>query len=154
MQLYKYVLHHTDNTLPKWYLESLGVYVSSLNHCSYCVNHHAVGLQRLLEDDDEGFSQKYDALTSGALINAFEGQYLVGLQYARQLTLNIGYITEDYIERLRSNGFTDGEILEINQVVSYFNYVNRTVVGLGVNTEGDVLGLSPNSSDSDDFSHH
>lgn len=33
--------------------------------------------------------------------------------------------------------------LEINQVVAYFAYANRTVLGLGVNTEGEILGLSP-----------
>ncbi len=26
-------------------------------------------------------------------------------------------------------------------------YVNRTVLGLGCSTEGDILGLSPNQSD-------
>jgi len=41
----------------------------------------------------------------------------------------------------------EGEILEVNQVASYFAYVNRTVLGLGVTTEGDVLGLSPGDSD-------
>lgn len=44
---------------------------------------------------------------------------------------------------LRDAGLNDGEILEINQVASYFAYVNRTVLGLGVTTAGDVLGLSP-----------
>ena len=28
MTLYKSVLHHSGNTLPKWYLEALGVYVA------------------------------------------------------------------------------------------------------------------------------
>ena len=51
-------------------------------------------------------------------------------------------------------GFSDGEVLEINQVVSYFNYANRTVLGLGCDTTGDILGLSPgNSSDPNDWSH-
>jgi uncharacterized protein YciW len=54
---------------------------------------------------------------------------------------------------LRSAGFDDGEILEVNQVVSYFAYANRMVLGLGVNTGGDVLGLSPSSGDSSDWSH-
>jgi AhpD family alkylhydroperoxidase len=49
--LYKNVLHHTSNTLPKWYLECLGVYVSLLNRCDYCVDHHFQGLKRLLNDD-------------------------------------------------------------------------------------------------------
>ena len=43
-------------------------------------------------------------------------------------------------EALRSAGWTDGEILEINQIVGYFNYVNRLLNGLGVTTEGDVVG--------------
>jgi hypothetical protein len=45
-------------------------------------------------------------------------------------------------------------VLEINQLASYFNYVNRMVVGLGVNTEGDVIGLSPNDNDNPkDWNH-
>ncbi len=45
-------------------------------------------------------------------------------------------------------------VVEINQVVSYFNYANRTVVGLGVNTDDDIIGLSPNdSSDPTSWNH-
>ena len=74
--------------------------------------------------------------------------------YAKKLTCDHFAIQEDDIHILRKNGFSDGEILEINQVVSYFNYVNRTVLGLGVNTDGDVLGLSPNESDdANNWSH-
>ena len=63
-------------------------------------------------------------------------------------------IQEKDIVRLKSCGFSEGEILEINQVASYFNYVNRIIVGLGVTTDGDVLGLSPNKSDdASDWSH-
>lgn len=47
MELYKNVLHHSGNELPKWFLEYLGVWVSWLNHCSYCVDHHRAGLNRL-----------------------------------------------------------------------------------------------------------
>lgn len=56
---------------------------------------------------------------------------------------------------MRKAGFGNGEILEINQVASYFNYVNRTVLGLGVSTKGDVLGLSPDkNSNIRDWRHH
>jgi uncharacterized protein YciW len=55
---------------------------------------------------------------------------------------------------MRNAGFDDGQILEINQVVAYFAYANRTVLGLGINTDGDVLGLSPNNSDNpNDWNH-
>jgi len=36
MALYKYVLHHTGNTVEKWFLETIGVWVSQLNRCAYC----------------------------------------------------------------------------------------------------------------------
>ncbi|SMX31195.1 hypothetical protein OCA8868_00238 [Octadecabacter ascidiaceicola] len=49
--IYKYVLHHSGNTIPKWFLEVLGVWISSLNDCGYCVDHHFAGMKRLLADD-------------------------------------------------------------------------------------------------------
>src|SRR6516225_4997191 len=52
MALYKSVLHHSGNKLPKWLLETIGVYVSLLNGCTYCVEHHFAGLGRLLKNDD------------------------------------------------------------------------------------------------------
>lgn len=58
------------------------------------------------------------------------------------------------LEAMRAAGFDDGEMLEINQLVAYFAYANRTVLGLGVTTDGDILGLSPgNSENPDDWSH-
>ncbi len=153
MGLYKNVLHNSNNTLPKWYLETLGVYVSVLNQCQYCVDHHSAGLKRLLNDDTK-FQKISNYLLNDSVANYFENQYLAGLQYAKQLTLAHHTITEADIHLLREQKLTDGEILEINQVVSYFNYVNRTVMGLGVNTSGDIIGLSPNdSNDAENWSH-
>ena len=153
MGLYKNVLHNSNNTLPKWYLETLGVYVSSLNQCNYCVEHHSAGLKRLL-DDDTKFQSIINCLTSDQPESFFKDHFLEGLRYAKKLTLAHHTITESDIQSLRALNLSDGEILEINQVVSYFNYVNRTVVGLGVNTDGDIIGLSPNdSSDPDNWGH-
>ncbi len=153
MGLYKNVLHNSNNTLPKWYLETLGTYVSSLNQCPYCIKHHAAGLKRLL-NDDRRFDQFLNCIERDNFENVFDGRLLEGLHYAKLLTLSHHKITKDHILLLQEKGFSDGEILEINQVVSYFNYVNRTVVGLGVNTDGDILGLSPNNSDeAENWSH-
>ncbi|MEL6924940.1 MAG: peroxidase-related enzyme [Bacteroidota bacterium] len=157
MTLYKNVLHNANNTLPKWYLETLGVYVSQLNQCDYCVAHHYAGLQRLLKNDRLSAEIK-TAIRKDNLAKLppaqFDQKHRLGLAYAKQLTFRPASISEAIIEELRTAGLDDGEILEINQVVSYFNYVNRSVLGLGVNTKGDVLGLSPNdSSNPDDWSH-
>ena len=84
----------------------------------------------------------------------FQGRYLNILLYAKKLTIEPIEVRESDIEVLRIDGLTDGEILEINQVASYFAYANRTVLGLGVNTDGDVLGLSPNDNDSEENWSH
>ena len=153
MALYKNVLHNSSNTLPKWYLEAIGVYVSFLNKCDYCFEHHYAGFKRLYGDDvkSEIFRK---AVIDDRIENFFDSNYLEGCRHAKALTLNHTKITNEDIERLRETGFSDGEILEVNQVVSYFNYANRTVVGLGVDTKGDIIGLSPNNSDDpDNWSH-
>lgn len=146
MALYKNVLHNSNNQLPKWYLEALGVYVSHLNQCSYCFEHHFEGFKRLLNDDQRAEQFKVGVMADN-LTEALSEAYFAGSSYAKKLTLNHSSICHEDIEHLRTVGFTDGEILEINQVTSYFNYVNRSVVGLGVDTKGDILGLSPNDSD-------
>ncbi len=146
MGMYKNVLHHSGNSLPKWYLETIGVYVSHLNKCDYCVDHHFAGLKRLLQDDEKA-NKIRDSLITDLTSFIFKTSHLEGLKYAKKLTLNTTNMEESDIDKLRNSGLSDGEILEINQVTSYFNYANRTVLGLGVNTKGDILGLSPNDSD-------
>ena len=44
------------------------------------------------------------------------------------------------VDALRAQGLDDGQILEVNQIICYFNYVNRSINGLGVTTEGDIVG--------------
>ena len=154
MAIYKYVLHHRDNTIDKWFLETLGVLVSTLNKCEYCVEHHFAGLKRLLNDDKKA-TQIRSAIDTNKIEEApIENCQKTALEYARKLTHNPGSIREESIEKLRADGYTDGEILEINQVCAYFSYANRTVLGLGCSTKGDVLGLSPNNNDDpNDWGH-
>lgn len=153
MALYKYVLHHPGNALPKSYLETIGVYVSILNACRYCVDHHFAGLLRLLKDKERGVEIRA-ALNGRNPEAAFHGRELAGLSYVEKLTTNPASVTETDIENLREAGFDDGEILEINQVAAYFGYANRTVLGLGINTDGDTIGLSPgDSTDPNNWSH-
>ena len=48
---------------------------------------------------------------------------------------------EAEVINLRDNGVDDGQILELNQIIGYFNYVNRLLNGLGVTTSGDTVGF-------------
>lgn len=142
MALYKSVLHHARNRLPRAWLETLGVYVSHLNRCNYCVEHHFAGLRRLLGDDGRAHELRR-ALESGELADVFDEREQAMLRYAHELTRQPPAVVQGHVEALRGLGLQDGEILEVNQVVAYFAYANRTVLGLGVTTDGDALGLSP-----------
>lgn len=152
MAMYKNVLHHTSNSLPKWLLELTGVYVSLLNTCGYCLEHHFNGLKRLLRDDARANAMR-SALENHEFAGVFDARETAILRYAEALTKTPSAMTESLVQTMREAGLSDGEILEINQVVSYFAYANRTVLGLGVTTDGDILGLSPNASDGDDWKH-
>ena len=152
MALYKAVLHHTGNQLPKWYLETLGTYISQINHCDYCATHHAVGLKKNL-GDDEKYEQIMQAMQSKNFDDVLDSKLVLGIKHSVKLTLDHANITNEDIQELRAAGFADGEILEINQVSCYFNYVNRMVVGLGVDLETGNIGLSPSSDESDDWGH-
>jgi uncharacterized peroxidase-related enzyme len=158
MRLYKNVLHHTGNSLPKWWLETLGTYTSMLNRCEYCVEHHYSGLKRLLADDQRAnvIRQNLEARVAvqkpGETIashseNPFTSREESVLEYVRVLSLSPWAMTQSHVRAIRENGYSDGEILEINQVTAYFAYANRTVLGLGCTTDGDILGLSPGDSD-------
>lgn len=153
MTLYKHVLHHPRNMMPKWYLEAVGVYVSQLNRCAYCFEHHLAGMARLLDDPERAAAIR-KAFENGDLSASFDNKETAGLEYVARLTQTPSDLAEADIERLRTAGFDDGEILEINQVAAYFSYANRTVLGLGINTVGDNIGLSPGDSDNpDNWSH-
>jgi len=155
MAIYKYVLHHSANTIPKWFLECLGVWVSSLNNCHYCVDHHFAGMARLMDDEERAHALRRAIETrniAGAPLDAAQKH---AMQYAEILTTRPASLTEDHVQTLRDAGFDDGEILEINQVCAYFSYANRTVLGLGCSTKGDIIGLSPNNSENpDDWNHN
>lgn len=151
--LYKSVLHHTGNTLPVWLLECIGVYTSLINKCDYSVSHHFAGLSRLLDDADRA-DAIYRALAAGRPEDQFDGKELGLLRYVEKLTRLPGDMTEADVRAARDAGADDGEIFEANQVSAYFAYSNRLLNGLGITTEGDVLGESPPETDDvSDWTH-
>ena len=57
------------------------------------------------------------------------------LAYADKLTREPWHMVEADVMALRDVGFSDEDILDINQVVGYYAYVNRLADGLGVELE-------------------
>ncbi|WP_298518619.1 carboxymuconolactone decarboxylase family protein [uncultured Kordia sp.] len=154
VSLYKNTLHHASNTFPNWFLELLGTYTSFINKCDYCYEHHFAGMKRFLNDDVKAASIK-EHIENDSLASILSEKEMILVNYAHKLTFAAADLTRADIDEIRSFGYDDGEILEVNQVVAYFNYANRTVLGLGVNTAGEILGLSPsNKDDESSWEHH
>lgn len=137
--LYRSVLHNPDNTLPFWFLEVVASYVSMLNRCDYSLTHHFANAKRLMADPARAEAVRL-ALLDRAPERVFEGRELALLRYAGKLTTDVAHMVKADVEALRAEGCDDGQILEVNQVCAYFNYSNRLLNGLGVTTEGDVIG--------------
>lgn len=139
MALYRSVLYHPRNTLDPALAEAIGVLVSAINGCGYCVAHHAAGLERAAPQRAEALLQ---ALETGDWSDAFSPAEQAALDYAACLTRAPEGLSKAHAKALREAGWGDGEILEINQVAAYFAYANRTAQGLGVTMEGEVPGKS------------
>lgn len=137
--LYRAALHDETNTLPIWFQETISSYVSILNQCPYSLANHWANARHLI-DDEQRSDLIEKALHEDAPQTAFDGAQLELLRYARKLTLLPGQMTRADVERLQQVGVSDGEILEANQIIGYFNYVNRLLNGLGVSTDGDTVG--------------
>ena len=143
--LYRAALHDKANTLPMWLQETMSSYVSLLNGCPYSFANHWANARHLIGDDVRA-DEIEAALRADRPESALNGGEAAMMRYARKLTLEPGDMVEADVLALREAGYDDGEILEANQIVGYFNYVNRCLNGLGVTTEGDIVGYYTDDS--------
>ncbi len=94
------------------------------------MEHHGAALHLLTKDAE---------LVSGLKRNYLEVQLdektKAILDYAVKLTKKPSSVTDADVELLRMEGCSDLEILDICQITSYFNFVNRMAEGLGVKVE-------------------
>ncbi len=139
VRLYRAALHDDANTVPMWLQETIASYVSILNDCRYSLGNHWANARHLINDRERA-DRIEEALKNDAPEHVFDGVELAMLRYAKKLTRSPGDMTEADILPMRKFGADDGQILEVNQIVGYFNYVNRLLNGLGVTLEGDTVG--------------
>lgn len=140
--LYRAALHDDANTIPTWFQETISSYVSILNNCPYSLANHWANARHLIGDETRADTIEA-ALQSKQPADAFNGPELAMLQYTEKLTLKPSEMVKADIDALKAQGIDDGEILEANQIIGYFNYVNRCLNGLGVTTDGDTVGYYP-----------
>ncbi len=136
MELYRQIMF-SRSPLSRAEREMIAVVVSAANGCRYCVQHHLEALKHFWSP------AAANAITTGE----YEAAELTTRQralcdYARDLTLSPQQDAAQgkWAERLAQLGVEDRELLDATLVVAYFNFVNRTVLGLGVELENDPGG--------------
>jgi len=117
--------------------ELIGTAVSAANKCPYCVRHHSEALNKYWRDHNRTAQFALDVANY-----PLEPTERAMVDYAIKLTETPNEMIKADVERLREHGFDDRQILSINQISGYFNYVNRSVLGLGVELENDTDGFS------------
>ncbi|MCK5037733.1 MAG: peroxidase-related enzyme [Thermoplasmata archaeon] len=114
--------------------EMIATVVSQANSCEYCKNHHGESLNRYWKDGD-----KVQALTNGYKNMGLSEREISILDYAVKLTSSPGQMVEDDVEKLRNIGLDDQAILNVALITSYFCFVNRVAMGLGVEYSEEEL---------------
>jgi len=113
--------------------EAIAVVVSATNECPYCVTHHAEALSHYIEAEELNMLVEADGL------EALEPRLSNIVRHAEKLTSAPGAMMESDLGELRAVGLSDKDILDLTLIVSYFNFVNRIALGLGVDYNVDEV---------------
>ena len=138
------IVHHMDlymeimfsrSELSRAEREMMAVVVSANNSCEYCILHHAEALSHYWRDEARLSSLITDFNNAG--LSEKETSLC---EFARELTLRPGGFNEERcIEDLKNAGLSDNSILDATLVVAYFNFVNRIVLALGVESDDNEI---------------
>ena len=122
-----------ESGLSRQQREMIATTVSATNRCTYCTTHHSEALSKYLRDDEAVRAIKTDYATA-----AIGPRERAMLDYAVKVTKTPAAVNEADTRRLRDAGFPDADVLDITLVASYFNFVNRLVLSMGVELEQDT----------------
>ncbi len=135
MDLYMKIMF-SKSPLKRYQREMIAVIVSAANDCEYCIRHHAEALQFFWKDETKVNQLSKDFRK----IDLSETDHLF-CHFAQKLTLDPNFREKkELLEALKKIGTEDRAILDMTLVISYFNFVNRMVLGLGVDLEDDGGG--------------
>ncbi|MBC8514572.1 peroxidase-related enzyme [bacterium] len=130
LDLYKAVMFSREG-LSRREREVAAVAVSVANRCPYCVAHHGAALRTLAP------LELSEGLENGALPDDLTPRELAIVAFAKEQT-SAPVADLSLVEELRKVGLDDLEVLQVAEVVAYFNFVNRIVLSLGVSLDGDA----------------
>ncbi len=113
--------------LSKLEREMIAVVVSSANRCYYCLVAHGQAVRELSDDPQLG-----EMMVTNYRVAELDPRQRAMLDYAWKLTLTPHDIGDADRKALKEVGFDDGDIFDITDVASFFNYTNRMMQGLDV----------------------
>lgn len=123
--------------------ESIAVVVSAANNCGYCVSHHAEALSHYERDNS-----RLRRMVSDFQFLDLPDKKARMLSYALKLTTSPSQVSDEDIDELKDAGYSDRDILDMNLIAAYFNFLNRVALGLGVDCD-EREGSAPDSPDGD-----
>lgn len=135
LDLYKSIMFGKSN-LSRELKEMIAVVVSVANKCDYCINHHVEAINFYWKDENklQQFINDFRSID-------IDKKLSIILEYADKLTVSPNNINQSFIDQIKSFGWGDEDILLVNLIISYFNFVNRIALGLGVEfSEEEVKG--------------
>ena len=135
LDLYLTLMFRLEGNVTREQRELIGTVVSVVNSCTYCIEHHAEALDFYWKDKD-----KINRLVENPESIDLDPKDRALVDYAVKLTKSPSVTLETDIEILREAGFNDEDILRINMLVGYFNFVNRIVLGLGIELSPEEVG--------------
>ena len=108
--------------------QSAALVTSRLNGTDHC----ASGLRLKLESLGLG-AEVLDAIDADpAGVQSGDDRLDAVCAYAAKLSQSPAAVTEDDLGPLREHGLSDLDILDLNNMVAYYAYINRVVMGLGL----------------------
>ncbi len=111
--------------------EMIAVVISVVNGCMYCQTHHGTALNNYWKDKNRIEQLKSNYHSAGLS----EKEHAM-CDFSVHLTqYPAAHENKDYTQQLRDKGLDDSSILDVVLVTSYFNFVNRMVLSLGVQLE-------------------
>lgn len=114
--------------------EMIAVVVSKNNNCDYCQLHHAEAVNHYWKDDVKTNQLKEDY--SQLDLSEIDMELC---HFAKEMTVNPNHDNAGSIAKLKALGLDDRAILDATLVLSYFNFVNRIVLGLGLAVSKEEL---------------
>jgi uncharacterized peroxidase-related enzyme len=124
------VVDATPSGVPDHVRRAVALLTSVLNGCLFCTAGHT---EKLTAAGYGGLAQAIKADPEGVVTGDAKAE--AAISYTRKLVTDPRHVVQADVAALRDAGWSDLDILDINNVSAYYCYINRVAAGLGLHGE-------------------